>query len=96
MSFLLFQSFCGNIGWNNSTAKVTKALEDTITELWIGKSTAKVNGIETHINLPNLKVLPEIIHEIRTFSLRFVTEKLYCIVEWGLNTKIITIIYQGE
>jgi len=70
-------------------------LGSTIIELWIGKSIAKVNGINTPIDSTNSKVVPEIINSRTMLPLRFVTENLGCDVKWDDATKTITITYGG-
>jgi len=88
------ESLGASVDWNSTEKKVTITLKDTTIELWIGKSTAKVNGINTPIDSTNSKVVPEIINGRTMLPLRFVSENLGCIVEWESTTKIITIIYQ--
>jgi hypothetical protein len=83
----------GTVGWDASTKKVTVSLGATTIELWIGKSIAKVNGIDTPIDSSNSKVVPEIINSRTMLPLRFVTESLGCDVQWDGTTKTITITY---
>jgi len=84
----------GTVGWDATERKVTITLSSTTIELWIGKSTAKVNGVNTPIDPTNSKVVPEIINSRTMLPLRFVTENLGCTVEWDGTTKTITITYQ--
>ena len=81
----------GTVGWDANDKKVTVSLGSTTLELWIGKSIAKVNGIDTPIDSANSKVVPEIINSRTMLPLRFVTENLGCDVNWDQNTKTITI-----
>jgi len=76
--------------------KVTVTLGSNIIELWIGKNTAKVNGISKLIDSTNSKVVPEIINGRTMLPLRFVTENLGATVLWNGDTQMITITYQGE
>ncbi len=85
----------GTVGWDATERKVTIALASTTIELWIGKSTAKVNGVNTPIDETNPKVVPEIINSRTMLPLRFITESLGCTVEWYGATKTITIRYGG-
>jgi hypothetical protein len=85
----------GTASWDASTKKVTVTLGSNTIELWIGKSIAKVNGIDTSIDSTNSKVVPEIINSRTMLPLRFVTENLGCDVQWDGTTKTITITYQG-
>ena len=83
----------GTAGWDATERKVTVTLSSTTIELWIGKSIAKVNGIDTPIDATNSKVVPEIINSRTMLPLRFVAESLDCTVEWDGTTKTITITY---
>jgi len=83
----------GTVGWDATERKVTVSLGSTTIELWIGKSTAKVNGVNKSIDSSNSKVVPEIINGRTMLPLRFVTENLGCTVQWDGTTKTITIIY---
>jgi len=85
----------GNVGWDASTQKVTVSLGSNTIELRIGKSIAKVNGIDTPIDSTNSKVVPEIINGRTMLPLRFVTENLGCDVNWDETTQTITITYKG-
>ena len=88
------ESLGGTVGWDGTERKVTITLSSTTIELWIGKSVAKVNGIDTPIDPSNPKVVPEIINSRTMLPLRFVTENLGCTVKWDGTTKTITIRYQ--
>jgi len=81
------------VEWDPTERKVTVILGSKTIELWIGKSTAKVNGVDTAIDPQNSKVMPEIINSRTMLPLRFVTENLGCTVEWDGTTKTITITY---
>lgn len=85
----------GTVDWDATERKVTITLKDTTIELWIGKSTAKVNGINKPIDSTNSKVVPEIINSRTMLPLRFVTENLGATVDWNDKTKKITIIYKS-
>jgi len=91
----IIESLGGTVGWDSSEKKVTVTLGSTTIELWIGKSIAKVNGVDTPIDSSNSKVVPEIINSRTMLPLRFVTEKLGCDVKWNGTTQTITITYQG-
>jgi len=85
----------GSVSWDGNEKKVIISLGSTTIELWIGKSIAKVNGVNTLIDLNNPKVVPEIINGRTMLPLRFVTENLGCELQWDPNTQTITITYQG-
>ena len=84
----------GTVGWDATEKKVTVTLGSNTIELWIGKPTGKVNGVDTPIDSTNSKVVPEIINSRTMLPLRFVTENLGCDVQWDGTTKTITIKYR--
>jgi photosystem II stability/assembly factor-like uncharacterized protein len=90
----VIESLGGTVSWDATERKVTVTLGNTTIELWIGKSIAKVNGVNTPIDSTNPKVVPEIINSRTMLPLRFVTENLGCDVQWDGTTKTITITYQ--
>jgi hypothetical protein len=90
----IIEALGGTVGWDPNEKKVTVTLGNTTLELWIGKSVAKVNGIDIPIDSTNPKVVPEIINSRTMLPLRFVTENLGCDVQWDGTTKTITITYQ--
>ena len=90
----IIESLGGTVLWDATERKVTVSLGSITIELWIGKPTAKVYGIDTPIDATNPKVVPEIINSRTMLPLRFVTENLGCDVEWDGTTKTITITYQ--
>jgi len=90
----IIEALGGAVSWDPNERKVTVTLGSTTIELWIGKSTAKVNGVNTPIDSMNSKVVPEIINSRTMLPLRFVTENLGCDVQWDGATKTITITYQ--
>jgi hypothetical protein len=89
----IIESLGGTIGWDPNEKKVTVTLGSTNLELWIGKNTARVNGVDTPIDSSNSKVVPEIINGRTMLPLRFVTENLGCDVKWDGTTQTITITY---
>jgi len=72
----------GTVGWDATERKVTITLSSTTIELWIGKSTAKVNGVNTPIDPTNPKVVPEIVNSRTKIPFRFVAESLGATVNW--------------
>ena len=85
----------GSVSWDGNEKKVTVTLGSTTIELWIGKNTARVNGVTKPIDSTNSKVVPEIINGRTMLPLRFVTENLGCTVQWDGSTQTITITYGG-
>jgi hypothetical protein len=91
----IIEALGGSIAWDPVEKKVTINLHTNTIELWIGKPTARVNGVFKPIDSTNPKVVPEIINGRTMLPLRFVTENLGCQVQWDPNTKTITITYGG-
>ncbi|MCK5743748.1 MAG: copper amine oxidase N-terminal domain-containing protein, partial [Caldisericia bacterium] len=60
---------------------------------WIGKSTAKLNGIEVQIDPDNPDVVPTIINDRTMVPMRFLAESLGCSVKWIADTKEIILTY---
>jgi hypothetical protein len=89
----IIESLGGTIAWDGTAKKVTLALGSTTMQLWIGSSTAKVNGKDIHIDKDDPKVVPEIINSRTMIPLRFVAENLGCDVLWESNTQTVTIKY---
>jgi len=90
---IVIEALNGSVGWDAATKKVTVSLGSNTIELWIGKSIAKVNGINTPIDVTNSQVVPEIINGRTMLPLRFVTENLGCDVKWDGATNTVTITY---
>ena len=82
------------VGWDGTERKVTVSLGDVFIELWIGRNTARVNGVEKMIDPNNPKVKPIIIKGRTMLPVRFVAENLGCEVKWDGSTKTVTIIYR--
>ena len=89
----IVEAIGGTVSWDGTEKKVTVSLGSNTIELWIGKSNAKVNGIDTPIDSTNSKVVPEIINGRTMLPLRFVTESLGCDVQWDGTTNTVTITY---
>lgn len=80
------------VSWNEAEQKVTITRNGKVIELWIGQSTAKVNGAEVQIDPDNSEVSPVLTAEGRTLMpLRFIAEQLGCQVEWNASTNEIEI-----
>jgi len=84
------------VAWDSTERKVTVTLKETKIELWIGKSIAKVNGINTQIDAQNSKVVPVIVDSRTMLPVRFVSENLGCDVGWDDKTKTVTITYPKQ
>ncbi len=98
------EPFGGQVFWDGEKRKVTCKLvapdnaetedyKENIVELWIGKSTARLNGIEVQIDPNNPKIVPTIINDRTMVPMRFLAESLGCEVEWIADTKEIILTY---
>jgi len=90
----IIESLGGTVSWDATEKKVTITLGSKTIELWIGKFTAMVNGVNKPIDPSNNKVVPEIINSRTMLPLRFVAENIGATVDWDGTTKTITITYQ--
>lgn len=87
----IVQAMGGTIDWSASEQKLTITLGATVIDLWIGRNTARVNGMTR-----TLDVAPYVSDTDRTMlPLRFVIENLGCQVQWEIATQKVTIIYAG-
>jgi peptide/nickel transport system substrate-binding protein len=91
----IVEALGGTVGWDGTARKATVTLGSTSLGLWIGKSTATVNGVNTPIDTANAKVVPEIINSRTMLPLRFVTENLGAMVGWDQSTQTITITFHS-
>ena len=85
-----------DVGWDDATRKVTVTLGETKMELWIGQSSASVNGKTVLIDAENINVKPLIINGRTMLPLRFVTETLGCDVQWDQVSRKVTITKAGS
>jgi hypothetical protein len=90
----IIEALGGNVGWDGTARKATVTLGSKSIALWIGKSTATVNGVSKPIDTVDTRVVPEIISGRTMLPLRFVTESLGATLGWDPNTQTITITYQ--
>lgn len=82
------------VGWNQYEKKVTVTFKGKDIELWIGKSTARVDGEPKLIDPQNIKVVPVVIPPGRTMlPLRFISENLGCKVDWNANSQEVKVTY---
>jgi hypothetical protein len=81
------------VAWDATERKVTVALGANALNLWIGKSTASLNGIALPIDSANPAVVPVITSGRTMLPLRFVAESLGIDVQYEATTKMITLTY---
>lgn len=82
--------FGGSVRWNGDEQKVSVTLRDHSVDLWIGKTTATVNGVTK-----TLDVAPAIIDGRTMVPLRFVSDNLGLQLVWDGDNQVIAL-YQGE
>ena len=83
-----------SVAWDPVTRKVTITRGSTKIELWIGKSTAKLNGKSTSIDAANSKVVPYITNGRTMLPVRFIAEMLGLGVQWNASTQVVTLTLQ--
>jgi hypothetical protein len=82
------------VSWDGPEQKITIQTLEVKLELWLGKNTAKVNGVERQIDPNNPKIMP-VIRDGRSYlPLRFVGESLECEVKWDAKAQEVTLIYK--
>lgn len=80
------------VGWHEQEQKVTVTSGSRVIELWIGKSTARVNGAAIPIDPANPQVVPVIYRNRTMLPLRFVAENLDATVQWNPADSSITVV----
>jgi S1-C subfamily serine protease len=83
----------GTIAWTAADQKVTIIMGSDVLELFIGKSTARVNGTPMSLDPANPKVVPFIVGGRTMLPVRFVAERLAGTVAWNDATKTATLTF---
>jgi S1-C subfamily serine protease len=83
----------GTIAWTAADQKVTIIMGSDVLELFIGKSTARVNGTPMSVDPANPKVVPFIVGGRTMLPVRFVAERLGGTVAWNDATKAATLTF---
>ncbi len=89
----VIEAFGGLVEWDSVTRRVVVVLGDNALDLWIGKSTASLNGASLPIDVANPRVIPVIMSGRTMLPLRFVSESLGIDVLWEPTAKMITLTY---
>jgi hypothetical protein len=89
----VIEAFGGEVAWDSTTQKVTINFNNNTLELWIGRSTASLNGYSVQIDSTNSKVVPMIINGRTMVPLRFVAESFGIDVQYDATSKMITLTY---
>jgi len=92
----VIESFDGSVAWDADARKVTVILKENTLELWIGQSSASLNGYSLPVDSANPKVFPIIVSGRTMIPLRFVAESLGIDVQYENSTKMITLTYTVE
>jgi rhodanese-related sulfurtransferase len=80
--------------WDSKTQRITITLNQITIILTIGQSVAIINGQSIKIDPDNPQVKPIVVPPGRTLlPLRFVAERLNCVVSWNQTKQEITITY---
>lgn len=67
----------GKVSWNGAEEKISIQLDGTVIELWVGKNTARINGVEKTTD-----IAPILMGDRAMLPLRFVSENLGYQVNW--------------
>jgi hypothetical protein len=84
----IIEALGGSIDWSDPEQKAIVKLKGSAVELWIGKNSAKVNGVEKISD-----VAPQLINDRTMLPLRFVSENLGCSVQWLEEYNAVVITY---
>jgi serine protease Do len=89
----VIEAFDGSVAWDATARKVTVTLGENALNLWIGKSTASLNGTTLPVDAANPRVIPIIMSGRTMLPLRFVSESLGIDVQYEATAKMITLTY---
>lgn len=92
----VIEAFDGSVVWGATERKVTVTLGENALDLWIGKSTATLNGTTLPVDAANPRVIPVIMSGRTMLPLRFVSESLGIDVQYEATTKMITLTYMVD
>jgi len=84
----------GGVSWDDADKRVSITLADIAIELWIGRSTASVNGASRPVDPANPRVVPEIAKGRTMAPLRFVAESLGAEVAWNQVRREISLTFE--
>lgn len=84
----------GGVSWDEADRRVSITLADIAIELWIGRSTASVNGVSRPVDSVSPRVVPEIANGRTMVPLRFVAENLGATVTWNQARREISLTFE--
>ena len=86
----IVESLGGTVGWDTPTRRLDIRLGSRSITVWVGRTTATVNGSSTTISMA-----PAVIGGRTVVPLRFIAESLGCLVGWDQLTRGVTVVYGG-
>ena len=92
----VIEAFGGVVEWDSATRRVMVVLGSNTLDLWIGKSTASLNGTDLPIDAANPRVVAVVMSGRTMLPLRFVSESLGITVTWESSARMITLTCAGE
>jgi len=72
----------GTVEWLGAESKATIRLKETIIEMWIDKTTMRVNGMQKEMD-----IAPKLIRGRTMLPIRFIAENLGAGVQWNGKTQ---------
>lgn len=87
----IFSALEWNVGWNQAAQRVTLTKGNTTIYLWIGNTTAQVNG--SYVTLPKA---PVVVNNRTMVPVRFVSEYAGARVEWDQESQSVQIYYWNK
>jgi len=85
----IIEAMGGTVDWNAAEQKVTVKLLDKAVELWIGKTSATVSGVQKPLD-----VGPKLINGRTMMPARFILESLGATVDWDEKTQSVMVKYE--
>ncbi|MBE0448096.1 MAG: DcrB-related protein [Actinobacteria bacterium] len=87
------ESLGATVSWDQLKKEVTIDFAGTVIKLWIGQTSAQVNGVNVPIDASNPRVVPIIVQSRTFIPIRFVLEALNSEVTWDSSDYSITVKY---
>ncbi|HWP95773.1 MAG TPA: stalk domain-containing protein [Syntrophomonadaceae bacterium] len=82
------------LDWDENAQKATISLNNKVIEMWIGKNTARVDGLEVMIDPQNSMVTPLTVPPGRTLlPVNFISQNLGCKVNWDPVSQSVSLSY---
>jgi multiple sugar transport system substrate-binding protein len=90
---VLIETLGGTVGWDPVARKVTVGLNGHSVELWIGQTTARVDGATVPVDAADKRVVPIITAGRTLLPLRFLSESLGLDIVWDAVLRSVTLNY---